>query len=91
MNAGESLGNKSAACDGYADENPIVMTTPQYTVSNVLCQTVDTETPYDRGANHNETSWGHAVLGLEPSRIPVDRGGLEAALLFSRVTTNAMQ
>ena len=56
MNAGESLGNKSAACDGYADENPIVMTTPQYTVSNVLCQTVDTETPYDRGANHNETN-----------------------------------
>ena len=43
--------------------------------------------PYDRGANHNDTSWGHAVLGLDPSRIPVDRDDLGAALLSSRMTT----
>ena len=80
------------------------MTTPQYTVSNVLCQTVDTETPYDRGANHNETSWGRGFLGTVPQAYPVRQRLISRhpaqvcptteanlAAILSSMSTNAMQ
>ena len=35
----------------------------------------------DRGANHNETSWGRGFLGTVPQAYPVNRDCLEAALL----------
>ena len=95
----ESESIKSATSDGYAEKPHSHDHAAMY---GIQCSAKPwiSGSPYDRGANHNETSWGRGFLGTVPQAYPVRQerswgsplkhaGPLEA--LPSRMSTNAMQ